>query len=92
LYYIKTVQVSHDGFHLIGTYKLLDYGNDVDIFGESMRAIQITEALLAASREVRLEANEFKIRYGNWSCLENAEVYIYLRKKVCGSLLTWWWR
>jgi hypothetical protein len=40
VYAIKWVQVTHDGFHLIGTYQLLDYTDDVYKFEGSTGAIK----------------------------------------------------
>jgi hypothetical protein len=63
-YAIRRVQVIQDYLKLNGTYHLLVYASDVNILeggGHSIK--ENAEALLVASREIRLEINADKTKY-----------------------------
>ena len=49
-YAIRRVQVNKDGLKLYGTYQLVVYADDVNIFGGSVRNVkEKAEALIVAS-------------------------------------------
>jgi hypothetical protein len=58
---------------LNGTHQLLVYAHDVNILGESVHAVKkITEALVAATKEIGLEANADKTKYTDMFREQNA--------------------
>jgi len=60
----KRVQVNQDGLKLNGTHQLLAYADDVNILGGSIHTLKKNaEALVAAAREIGLEANAGKTKY-----------------------------
>jgi hypothetical protein len=66
-------QVNQDGLKLDGTHQLLLYVEDVNMLGESVRAIKKnTEALLVASKEIGLKVNANKTKYMVMSRDQNA--------------------
>jgi len=68
-YAIRRVQVNQDGLKLNGTHQLLAYADDVNILGGSICTLyENAEALVAATRENRLEVSTDKTKYR--SCLE----------------------
>ena len=63
-YAIKRVQVNQNGLKLNGTHQLLAYADDVNILGGSARTVkENVEALLVATKEIRLEVNADKTKY-----------------------------
>ena len=63
-YAIRRVQVIQDDLKLNGTYHLLVYANDVNILEGGVHTIkENAEALLVASKEIRLEVNADKTKY-----------------------------
>jgi hypothetical protein len=63
-YGIKRVQVNQDGLKINGTHRLLAYADDVNIAGGSVHTIKKNaEALVVATKEIRLEVNADKTRY-----------------------------
>ena len=70
-YAIRKVQVIPDGLKLNGTHQLLVYADDVNtrILGRSVHTIkEKAEALIVASKQIRLEANADKL--STWSYLQ----------------------
>ena len=58
---------------LNGTHQLLVYADDVNIFGGSVHTVkEKTEALIVASKEIRLEVNADKTKYMVMSRDQNA--------------------
>jgi len=58
---IRRVQVNQDDLKLNGTHRLLAYADDVNIMGGSIHIVkENAEALVAASREIRLEVSADK--------------------------------
>ena len=65
---IRGVQVNQDGLKLNGTHQLLAYADDVNVLGGGIHTLkENAEALVAATREIRLEV---LIKLSTWSCLE----------------------
>jgi hypothetical protein len=63
-YGIKRVQVNQDGLKLNGTLQLLAYADDVNILGGSVYTVkENAEALIVATKEIRLEVNADKTKY-----------------------------
>jgi hypothetical protein len=63
-YDIRRVQVNQDGLKLNCTHQLLVYVDDVNTLGGSVHTIKKNaEALVAASKETRLEVNADKTKY-----------------------------
>jgi len=65
-YAIRTVQVNQDGLKLNGTYQLLAYADDVNIHvlrGSIHNLKENAEALVTATREIRLEVSADKTKY-----------------------------
>jgi len=61
---IRRVQVYQDGFKLDGTHQLLDYADDFNILGGSLRTRKEDgEALVTARKENGLEVNADKTTY-----------------------------
>jgi hypothetical protein len=62
-YTIRTFHVNQNGLKLNGTHHLLVYTDDVNILGGSVNTIQKNiEALIVASKEIRLEVNGDKTK------------------------------
>jgi len=60
-YAIRRVQVNQDGLKLNRTQQLLAYADDVNILGGSIHTLkENAEALVTATREIRLEVNADK--------------------------------
>jgi len=60
-YAIRRVQVNQEGLKLNGTHQLLAYADDVNILGGSKHTLRKNaEALVAAAREIGLEASADK--------------------------------
>ena len=73
-YAIRRVQVNQNGFKLNGTHQLLVYADDVNILGGSVYTIkENAEALVVASKEIRLEINADKTKYTFMSRDKNPE-------------------
>jgi len=63
-YAIRRVQVYQDGLKLNGTHQLVIYADGVNILGGSIHTIKKNvEALVVASKEIRLEVNVDKTKY-----------------------------
>jgi len=63
-YAIRTVQVNQDGLKLNSTHQHLVYADDVNRLGVSVHTVkENTEALVVASKEIRLEVNADKSKY-----------------------------
>jgi hypothetical protein len=61
---IRRIQVNQDGLKLNGTHQLLDYADDVNILGGSLRTInKNAQTLVVVSKEFGLEVNADKTRY-----------------------------
>ena len=72
-YAIRRFQVNKDGLKLSGTYQLLVYADDVNIWGGSFRTMkENTDALIAAGKEIGLEVNAGKNKYMIMSRDQNA--------------------
>jgi len=72
-YAIRRVQVNQDGLKLNGTHQLLAYAGDVNILGGSIHTLkENAEALVAATREIGLEASAEKSKYMVMSREQNA--------------------
>ena len=72
-YAIRRVQVNQDGFKLNGTHQILVYADDVNILGGSIHTLkENAEALVAATREIRLEVSADKTKYMVMSRDQNA--------------------
>jgi hypothetical protein len=68
-YTIRRVQVNQDGLKLNGTHHLLVYADYVNILGGSVHKMwENSEALVVASKQIRLDVNVDKTKY--MSCLE----------------------
>jgi len=62
-YAIRRVQVNQYDLKLNGTHQLLVYSDDVNILGGSVHTVkENAEALIVASKEIRLEVNAVKLR------------------------------
>jgi len=67
------VQVNQDGLKLNGTHQLLVYADDVSILGGCVHTVkEQAEALVVASRKIRLEVNADKTKYMVMSLDKNA--------------------
>jgi len=63
-YVIMRVQVNQNAVKLHGTHQLLVYADDVNLLGGSIHTIKKNaEALVVASKEIRLEVNADKVKY-----------------------------
>jgi hypothetical protein len=63
-YSIRRVQVNQDGLNLNDTHQLLIYADDVNILERSIYTVKKNiEALIVASKKVRLEVNADKTKY-----------------------------
>jgi len=63
-YAIKRVQVNQAGLKLNGTRQVLAYADDVNILGGSVHTVkENAEALVVATKEIRLEVNADKTKY-----------------------------
>jgi hypothetical protein len=63
-YSIKRVQVNQEGLKLKGIHQLLAYADDVNILGGSVLTVrENAEALVVATKEIRLEVNTDKTKY-----------------------------
>jgi len=72
-YAIRRVQVNQDGLKLYGTHQLLAYADDVNVLGGSIPTLkENTEALVAATRVIGLEASADKTKYMVMSRDQNA--------------------
>jgi hypothetical protein len=70
---IKSVQVNQDGLKVNGMHQLLAYVDDVNILGESVHTVkENAEALVVATKEIRLEVNVDKTEYMVMSWERNA--------------------
>jgi hypothetical protein len=71
-YAIRSIQVIQDVLKLNGTHQI--HANDVNILGESIHIIrENAEALVVASKEIRLEAHADKTKYMVMSQDQNAK-------------------
>ena len=72
-YAIRRVQVNQDGLKLNGTLQILAYADDVNMLGGSGHTVkENAEALIVASKEIGLEANDDKTKYMVMSRDQNA--------------------
>jgi len=72
-YAIRRVQVNQDGLKLNGTHQLLAYADDVNMLEGSIHTVkENAEALVAATREIRLEVSADKTKYMVMSRDQNA--------------------
>jgi hypothetical protein len=62
-YAIKRVKENQERLKLNGKHQIFGYAGDVNMVGENIDTIKNTEALLDASKDVRLEVNTEKTRY-----------------------------
>jgi hypothetical protein len=63
-YATERVQVNQDGLKLNGTYHLLVYPDDVNVFCGSVHTIETNKgALVVASKEIGLEVNADETKY-----------------------------
>jgi len=63
-YAIKRVQVNQDSLKLYSTHQLLAYANDVNILGGSVHTVkENAEALVVATKKIRLDVNTDKTKY-----------------------------
>jgi hypothetical protein len=63
-YAIKRVQVKQDRLKLNGTYHLLVYADDVNVFCGSVHTLENNkDALVVASKRIGLEVNAGKTKY-----------------------------
>ena len=63
-YAVRRVPVNQDGLKLNFTHQLLAYADDVNILGVSVHTVKKNaEALVAATKEIRLEVNAHKTKY-----------------------------
>ena len=72
-YAIRRVQVNKEGLKLNGTHQHLVYADDVNILGGGIHTLkENAEALVAATREIRLEVSADKTKYMVMSRDQNA--------------------
>ena len=72
-YAIRRVQINQNGLKLNGVHQLLAYADDVNILGGSIHTVKKNaEALVAATKEIRLEVNAHKTKYMTVSRDQNA--------------------
>jgi len=72
-YAIRRVQVNRNGLKLNGTHQLLAYADDVNIMAGSIQTLkENAEVLVAATREIGLEASADKTKYMIMSRDQNA--------------------
>jgi hypothetical protein len=62
-YAIRRVQEKQEELKLNGTHWLLAHADDINIIGGNIRYHKVKEALLDATKEVGLEANQEKTKY-----------------------------
>ena len=63
-YATRRAQVNQDGLKLNSTHQLMAYADDLNILGGSVDTVKKNaEALVAATREIGLEANADKTKY-----------------------------
>jgi hypothetical protein len=60
---IVKIQVNQDGLKLNGTHQLSVYADGVNILGGSVYTVKKKEALVVASKEIRLEVDHDKTKY-----------------------------
>jgi len=71
-YAIRRVQVKQDDLKLNGTHQLLVYADDVNILGGSVHTVKKnTDALVVASKEIRLEVSANSRKYTDVSRDQN---------------------
>jgi hypothetical protein len=57
------IHLNHDGLKLNGTHQFLSYTDDVNILGGSVHTVKkYAGALVAATKEIRLEVNGHKTK------------------------------
>jgi len=70
---IRRVQINQDGLKPNGTHQFLAYADDVNILGGSIHTLkENAEALVAASRQIRLEVSADKTKHMVMSGDQNA--------------------
>jgi hypothetical protein len=70
---LQSTQVNQDGLKLNGTHQPLAFADDVNILGGNVHAVKKnTEALVAATKEIRLEVHAGKTKYMVMSRDQNA--------------------
>ena len=72
-YAIRRLQVNQGGLKISGTHQFLVYADDVKVLGGSVHTVkENAEALIVASKEIRLEVNADKTKYMVMSRDQNA--------------------